>query len=232
MLNFQQVKWLLVSFAAVVSLSSCDVMSYIKTPLPTAPHQAPVTKTAKESVRIQVYSHGWHAGLVIPASAMRKHAWTNDLQIANTKYVDFGWGSEEFYRTEGFTFPMLMRGLFWPTAAVIHMERFNESPYHHYPYSQLESFDLTQEEADRLITELSKTFARRPDALGNRHVINLGHGLKPDSTYYRSKPRYFYPQTCNVWTANLLRAGGIKVKRSTRSPKLMTELRKSPRLVR
>lgn len=217
-----------VAALAIGLLPSCDVMSFIKTPPPSVPHQEPVRKAAKKTVRIQVYSHGWHAGLVVPAETLRKHAWTEDLRIENSKHVELGWGSEEFYRTVGLNTPMILRGLLWPTAAVMHIERFDESPYQHYPYSQLETFDLTQDEADRMIVELRKTFAKGK----NGRLIDLGHGLKPDSSYYRSQPKYFYPQTCNVWTAKLLRAGGVKVRSTTRSPKLMRELRKSPRLVR
>ncbi|MBK1830708.1 DUF2459 domain-containing protein [Verrucomicrobiaceae bacterium R5-34] len=222
------------SFLLVLTLlsTSCSITSYIKTPRPAAPHQAPATQMAEDRVRIQVYSHGWHAGLVVPASALRRHAWTEDLQIAQNQYVELGWGSEEFYRTEGLNTPMIVRGLFWPTAAVMHIERFDESPYQHYPYSQLETFDLTEEEADRLVTRLSRSFARSKDDQGKLRLIDLGPGLKPNSSYYRSRSKYFYPQTCNIWTANLLRAAGIQVRRTTRSPKLMEEIRESPRLVR
>jgi len=232
MLFFQQVRVGLIAALIGLALSSCGVMRFIKTPPPVVPHQPPVTKLEKKTVRIQVYSHGWHAGLVLPAETLRRQAWTKDLRLRGTKHVELGWGSEEFYRTKGLNAPMLIRGLFWPTAAVMHIERFDESPYRHYPYSQLETFDLTEDEADRLVTLLSETFAQKKDTHGNLRLIDLGHGLKPDSTYYRSKPKYFYPQTCNVWTANLLRAGGVNVKKTTRSPKLMRELRKSPRLVK
>jgi len=227
MLNFQHLTKWAVAVCAVFILSSCDVIRHIKTPPPSVPHQVPNEKQKHDTVRIQVYSHGWHAGLVVPASALRRHEWTCDLALENTDYVELGWGSEQFYRTKGLNAMMVVRGLLWPTAAVMHIERFNESPYLHYPYSQLETFDLSRSEMDQLVTRLSKTFTRGKDG----KLIHLGHGLKPDSSYYRSKPRYFYPQTCNVWTAKLLQAGGIPIRATTRAPKLMKEIRSSPRLV-
>ena len=148
-LIFQHImKWGAVA-CLLLTASSCDVMRHIKTPPPSVPHREPAETPEKEAVRIQVYSHGWHAGLVIPASELCRHDWTSDLQLENTKYVELGWGSEEFYRTEGLNAMMLVRGLLWPTAAVIHIERFDESPYLHYPYSQLETFDLSVAEVAR-----------------------------------------------------------------------------------
>ncbi|MFK7909881.1 MAG: DUF2459 domain-containing protein, partial [Akkermansiaceae bacterium] len=145
-----------------------------------------------------------------------------------TRYAEFGWGAEEFYRRKEVTVPMVIRGLFWPTPAVVHLERFPEPPYQHYPISQLVTLEFSQSEVDALIKEMHLSFGTNTDG----SLINLGHGAEPDSTYFRSRYRYYYPETCNIWTARLLNAAGLNIKETTRSPALMDNLRKSSKLVR
>lgn len=209
-----------------VICSSCSVF-HIKTPKPEQPHRAPLTKPAKNTERVVVFSHGWHTGIVIPTSALRRHPWTKDLNMKQIPHAEFGWGAEEFYRKPHITVGMVVRGLFWPTAAVIHLERFPESPYRHYPTSQLVTLEFTPAETDSLIDELRKSFSAKPDG----SLVNLGHGIEKDSTFFRSRFKYYYPETCNVWTSRLLRAAGINLPLFTRSPDLMKELRKSSKVV-
>lgn len=224
MLNLQQ----LAAILSCLCFCSCGLKGYIKTPPPTQPHVAPLQKVAQGKVRIHVFSHGWHTGIVLPGKTLRRHAWTKDLKIAKTNYVEFGWGAEEFYRRPDITLPMIIRGLGWSTPAIVHVERFPETPYQHYPHSQLAAFDVSKEEVGRLINLLEKGFSRTSDG---QHLVDLGKGVEKDSSMFRSKGGYYYPETCNVWTARLLTAAGIEASGSTRAPKLMRELKTSPKRV-
>lgn len=209
------------------SCCSCGVFD-IRTPKPDQPHQPPVAKPAKGTERIVVFSHGWHTGVVIPTVSLRRHPWTKGLQMGRTPYAEFGWGAEEFYRRRDVTVGMVIRGLFWPTAAIVHLERFPESPYLHYASSQLVTLELTTAQMDALIDELRLSFSANPDG----SLVNLGYGVESDSTMYRSRYKYYYPETCNIWTAKLLNTAGLGIKESTRSPELMKNLRKSGKAVR
>ena len=209
-----------------VILSSCSVFN-IKTPRPEKPHKPPITKPANNTERIFVFSHGWHTGIVIPTHALRRHPWTHDLAMNQTPYAEFGWGDEEFYRRKDLTSGMIVRGLFWPTAAVVHLERFQETPYQHYPASQLVTLELKRSQVDAVINKLYLSFSTHTDG----SLINLGHGAEADSTYFRSRFKYYYPETCNIWTSRILNAAGLAIKESTRSPELMKNLRKSNYLV-
>lgn len=207
--------------AAGLLLVSCGPFA-IRTPAPKVPHKPPTAEKVDQRERVIVFSHGWHTGIVIPKKALQRHSWTNDLKLDQVTYAEFGWGAEEFYRRPEITLGMVVRGLFWPTPAVVHLERFSDSPYGHYPTSQLVTLELTRNETDRLITELGKSFQMGK----NQHLIDLGKGLQEDSSFYRSTFDYYYPNTCNVWTARILQAAGIVVKKSTRSPALIKDLRK------
>lgn len=216
-----------VLLALCAGCCSCGVFS-IKTPKPDRPHRPPVTKPAEGTERIVVFSHGWHTGIVVPASSLRRHPWTEDLEMNRSGYAEFGWGAEEFYRRRDVTVGMVVRGLLWPTAAVVHLERFPESPYAHYPTSQLVTLELPVQRVDALINELRLSF--RTNSGGQ--LVKLGHGVEKDSTMYSSRLKYYYPETCNVWTARLLNAAGVDIRKSTRSPELMKSLRKSGKAVR
>ena len=134
-----------------------------------------------------------------------------------TPYAEFGWGDEEFYRRKDLTAGMIIRGLFWPIAAVVHLERFPESPYQHYLTSQLVTLEPSRSAVHSLIDKLRLSFSTNPDG----SLVNLGHGAEDDSTYFRSRFKYYYPETCNIWTSRILNAAGLDIKESTRSPELM-----------
>ena len=42
-------------------------------------------------------------------------------------------------------------------------------------------------------------------------AIPLGKGLYGNSQFFTGKKKYYYPQTCNVWTAKALYKAGIYI---------------------
>lgn len=201
-------------------------LRFIKSAKPEVPHQPPTNKPSPGNIRIQVYSRAVHPGIVLPAAALKNHAWTKQLKIGQAGYVDFGWGPEEFMRYPVFTSATVSRSLFWPTPSAVHVVRLHKTPYCYFTDSQIVTLDISQEEADRLIQELYQSFQLSPSA----QLVNIGEGLLPRSTIYQGRQKYYFPQTCIAWTSRLLGEANIKTC-STRAPQLLRQLRKSPKLV-
>jgi hypothetical protein len=41
--------------------------------------------------------------------------------------------------------------------------------------------------------------------------LNLGPGIYGDSTFFRANGKYYFPNTCNVWTARGLKTAGVPI---------------------
>jgi len=145
--------------------------------------------------------------------------WSDQLGADHARYLEFGWGDEQAYRVKEVGFRTIMKAMFLPTKSVVHLERFNETPYAHYSDSQLESFDVTPVQLEAMLAVIEKTI--RKDASGN--LLNMGPGVEADSTFFRAKKLYFIGRSCNMWTAKVLKAADIDV-RSLFAPKLMEKL--------
>ena len=191
---------------------------------PTQPHVAPVTLPKKpKSVRVHVFSHGWHTGVVVKKSDVEKLTsidWLDELEAGHAKYLEFGWGDEHAFRVKKVGFGTVMTSLFLPTKSVVHLERFSETPYEHYPHSQLKTFDVTPSQLEKMMVNIKKTI--RKDHHGK--MINVGSGVEADSTFFRARRLYFIGRSCNSWTGKILKGADIEAS-SLFAPKLMEKLR-------
>lgn len=190
---------------------------------PTQAHVAPVTAPQKpNSVRIHVFSHGWHTGLVMKRADVEKIpaiTWLDELEAGHAKYLEFGWGDEHAFRVKRVGLGTVLTAMFLPTRSVVHLERFDETPYVHYPESQLKTFDITLDQLEKVLVAIKKTI--RKDRYGK--LINVGPGVEADSTFYRANRLYFIGRSCNSWTGKMLRGADIEVS-SLFAPKLMEKL--------
>jgi hypothetical protein len=85
------------------------------------------------------------------------------------------------------------------------------------------SFVLSQEEFRHLVGAIDGQF-ERPE--GGR-TEPVSRGLYPDSNFYHALGTFSLVNTCNTWTARMLRAGGVNVSPSgiVTADELVTRLR-------
>ena len=182
-----------------------------------------VNAGATQKIRIQVFSHGWHTGVVVAKSDLEKIKldWLDEMNPVGTNYLEFGWGEEAAFRASHIGFKEIMRALFIPTKTVVHLERFKVSPYGHYPDSQLITLDVEPDQLRAMMAKVKATISVDKDG----KLVSIGKGVEADSEFFRAKKYYFIGRSCNAWTSNVLRAGDIKVY-SSFAPSLMKQIRK------
>lgn len=76
-----------------------------------------------------------------------------------------------------------------------------------YAYAPAHLFYLTSQQRKILVRRLAAQFAR--DSKGR--LLPLGPGRYGASQFYSARARFFFPKTCNAWTASHLRALGYRV---------------------
>lgn len=184
----------LLLFLLALSLASC---SLVQTAPPQTKH-APLSQLPQNKVHLLVFSHGLHTGVALPRKLFR-HQFT-ELGSNDADFLEFGWGDEGFYRSEKITFTLAARAIFHPTPGVMHVVAVSHPPHQFYQDSKLRAIPVHQKKAQEIATWIESNFTPGDHA----NLIDLGPGRYGQSRFYRSNDRYFFPRTCNSWTAKVL----------------------------
>ena len=166
---------------------------------------AEIDKSARNEV--YVVNHGWHTGFVVPASVIHQAMPELKQRFENAPYIEFGWGDNEFYRSEEITSGITLKAIFLPTDSVVHAVLVPLKVDRYFKNSELEKFCLEDSEFGSLIKFISSSFYR--DVSGN--ILKLNHGIYGDSQFYKAKGDFHIFNTCNKWTAKGLESAGMKI---------------------
>jgi len=156
---------------------------------------------------IYVISHGWHTGLVIDTKDITNQKRLIPDFFKKSTSVEFGWGDEGFYKSDKFSLWKTVKAAVLPTPTVLHLVDLRFSVVTHFPESGIIQVDLSEKGFQKLCTYIESSFLM--DSKGN--VIEAGPGIYGRSRFYRSNESYFFPKTCNVWTASALRTAGCPI---------------------
>ena len=168
-------------------------------------------KPGKKTETVYVVDHGWHTGLVLKSDSLPRAAkpdWSAPpWRGRQFKYMEVGWGDDGFYRAEKVTLGITLKALFWRNPAVLHVVAMDKPPEIYFPSSGIVRVSVSEEGYRRLCDYLAAGYGR--DA--NGRLIDLGSGIYGESRFYRATGHYYFPNTCNVWTARALRATGAPI---------------------
>ncbi len=156
---------------------------------------------------IHVVSHGWHTGVIVSRADIPTNVWPAQRDFGAFESVEVGWGDDGFYRSEKITATIAVKALFWPTPSVLHVVGFNGPPEREFPESQVVRVELSPEGFTQLCTFMDRAYAHTASG----RAIPLGPGLYGESEFYRASGSYYFPKTCNSWTASALRSAGCPI---------------------
>lgn len=156
---------------------------------------------------VYVVSHGWHTGLVVARDDVPEDLWSEKDDFPAAEYLEVGWGDEGFYRARKITAGITLRAIFLPTPGALHVVGFRGPVDEFFPASQILEVELSEEGLRELCRFIDETYQR--DDHGK--AVPLGPGIYGESKFYRSKGKYYFPKTCNVWTARAARRAGVPI---------------------
>jgi uncharacterized protein (TIGR02117 family) len=145
-------------------------------------------------------------------------------------YVEFGWGDRNFYREADPGFWDTIQAAFWPNPGIMHVVGFDSSVSEYFPYSRIIRLKIGRNHLLALNAFLVSYFSWDEQ----NKLIPLGEGLYGNSQFYESPVSYFFPKTCNVWTALAVNCCGISLSPwlYQRADKLMDDLKEHGELIR
>lgn len=139
---------------------------------------------------------------------MSDNLWPEKDDFPASQYVEVGWGDEGFYRARKITPAITLRAIFLPTPGVLHVVGFSGPVDEYFPASEVLPVELSEDGFRELCRFIHDTYQR--DEHGE--AVRLGTGIYGDSAFYRSKGKYYFPNTCNVWTARAVRRAGVPIR--------------------
>lgn len=156
---------------------------------------------------IYLVSHGWHAGIVLQRAEIPDGIWPAPGDFPDAEYLEVGWGDMDYYQTPNTHMGFILKAALLPTASVLHIVGFSSPVSAYFPYSQIIRIELSSADFEHLLRTIVASFAT--DNAGS--VTSLGHGLYGNSRFYLSRETYHLFNTCNVWTARVLRAANLPI---------------------
>lgn len=159
-------------------------------------------------VTVQVVSHGWHSGIVVPAALAQAHDWPAWREFPQAQYFEVGWGDRAYYQAVEPGWWMGLRALLWPSPGVLHVVALQEPPQAAFPGAPMLVLTLSHEGAQRLAAAIAASHERGADGA----PVALGPALYGQGRFYASAERFHLFATCNVWVARRLSEAGLELR--------------------
>ncbi len=168
----------------------------------------PADDGAPRTHAIQVASNGWHTAIVVPAPALADTGLLPEAEdFSGAAFLEFGWGDRVYYPAKEKTIGMTLAAALVPTPAVMHMAGLAAAPRDSGSSREVVAVPLTEARFLNLVEALAAEFER---PAGGR-AASVSRGLYPGSSFYNARGEFHLFNTCNTWTARMLRAAGVAI---------------------
>ena len=156
---------------------------------------------------IYVINHGWHTGIAVQRANIPEGVWPEHADVADSEYVEVGWGNREFYTAPKGTLGLALKAVFWPTPAVLHVVGFDGPVEQFFRQREIVEILVSDRGFHQLAAFIGDAYAK--DSSGRAIVV--GRGQYVNSRFYVAREKYFLLKTCNTWTARALRSAGLPI---------------------
>jgi len=120
------------------------------------------------------------------------------------EWMLIGWGHADFFQAGRITPWLCLKASLWPGASALHLIPVRRPIETSLPRSDLVYFGVSGEAMGALRNHLEEAFARED---GRERLLSRGYFAK--SGFYAGRERFYFPKTCNAWTAHALARAGI-----------------------
>jgi uncharacterized protein (TIGR02117 family) len=160
--------------------------------------------TKKDEKTIHVVNLGWHTGIVLSRQDLGSELGFLDMYLRKSPYYEFGWGEADFYQAETITASLTLKALFWRNPTVMHVAAIPTIPDKYFKQEKVVELNLSGTGLEHMRKALRASF-KFDD---NYHPYPLKRGLYGESKFFKAKGYYSIANTCNTWTASMLKNAG------------------------
>jgi uncharacterized protein (TIGR02117 family) len=155
---------------------------------------------------IYVVGRGWHTDIGLSVDEVSGPLAGLERDYPGVRFMMFGFGERAYLMTRGTGSGEALSALL-PSKSAILMTALRAPPTDAFADEQVVTLRLGQHNVDRIADLIWQALEKQPDGSAYR----LADGPYGGSAFYASNETYDAFNTCNTWTARLLRDGGLNV---------------------
>ena len=155
--------------------------------------------------KIYLVNNGWHTDVVLRMEDIPSAALPEKRLFNGQKYLVIGWGDAGFYQAKHITSELAAKALLKPTETVVHMAGFKDPPTKVFPTLDVISLHISKRGFDKMIEMIGRSVLRYSMLAAKP----LRQGFSEHSHFFRGMGRYHFFNTCNHWTARMLKAAEL-----------------------
>jgi len=187
----------------------------------TAP-TGPAPRPDEPAVSFWLVTQDAHTGIAVRRADIPAGLWPESRDFPQADYLEVGWGERNYYMGRDQGFWGTLRVALGSNPSVLHVAGIRGPLPARFPASEIVELSLPASGYERLIRHIHDAF----DRSGAPVVAPLGPGLYGDSRFYPGRESFSLLRTCNVWTAQGLREGGLPVSDAITQEGLMSQARR------
>jgi hypothetical protein len=153
-----------------------------------------------------VARRGWHIDIGFRTADIQAPLATLSPQIANSKYVFFGFGDRHYLVAKNKNFPGLLAAL-WPGAGAVLLTLLAATPEAAFGDQNVIRLTLSDTAG-----QAAQTFVWGSLLKENDVPVFYRNGPYEGSLYFGAVPKYSAVHTCNTWAAEGLRAAALPIR--------------------
>jgi uncharacterized protein (TIGR02117 family) len=168
----------------------------------------PYSYSRSDSVTIYLAKDNWHTGIIIPVNNFVTENLPVIKQFESYKYVDIGWGDEDFYQSPDFDLYLAAKAILIPSSSVIRIGGYS------FPIEQIIEwrdyaieFVLSKDHFLQMLMFIKNSFTFNE----NGEYITLNNEKYSSVLFFKSIHKYHALMTCNTWAAEALNSAKITV---------------------
>jgi len=166
------------------------------------------TETSEQQYSVYIMNSGMHTGLIIPVNRISADEISAVELFADYKFIDFGWGDEDYYQTPGANCCLGLKAVALPTSSVVRAQGFSNTPEDVALWTDYTvKFMLTSSDFSKLCDYIDKSF-RRDEQNKLMETLRKRNG---EIIFFKSVYYYHAFNTCNTWVARGLKSSGIEL---------------------
>ena len=156
------------------------------------------------SAVIYVVERGWHTDVGLPVNEVTGPLASLEADFPGVRFVVFGFGERAYYMAQHVGSGEMLAALF-PSKSAILMTALNAPPTVAFPDHRVAALRLSQQGVATIEDRIWQDLEKNADG----SAVRLAPGPYLGSMFYAANETYDLFNTCNTWTAFLLRAGGV-----------------------
>ncbi len=167
---------------------------------------APIPVPTANDAVVYVIRREWHTDIGLPVEEIASPLAILERPFPGVRFLTFGFGERQFLVNHEKSFGAML-GALLPSQSALLMTALAASPERAFGSQSVVALRVSRAGLYRiqaaLWQELELSAAGEP--------ILLANGPYEGSVYYAARDTYYGLYTCNTWTADILRAGGLPI---------------------